>query len=77
MSQVSPPPARRPASAQLPSWPVALRQVRSWLDPWSFLGRCWRAWSSAPPPPELQALLGWVAMGRPLHLYLPPLIKQQ
>jgi hypothetical protein len=51
-------------------WPVALRRVRSWLLPWHFLGRCWRAWSDAPPPPPLQALLDAVAMGRPLNLYL-------
>ena len=36
---------------------MTLRRVRGWLDPWTFLGRCWRAWSNAPPPPELQALL--------------------
>jgi hypothetical protein len=52
------------------SWPRALRRVRGWLDPWSCLWRCWRAWSSAPPPPELQALLDAVAAGRPLNLYL-------
>jgi hypothetical protein len=55
-----------------PCWPVALRQVRGWLDPWTFLRRCWRAWSNAPPPPELQALLDSVRQGRPLNLYLPP-----
>jgi hypothetical protein len=61
---------RRAAHGPLPSWPVALRRVRSWLDPWTFLGRCWRAWSGAPPPPELQALLDQVFIGRPLHVYL-------
>jgi hypothetical protein len=30
----------------------------------------WRAWSSAPPPPELLALLDSVGQGRPLDLYL-------
>jgi DDE superfamily endonuclease len=50
--------------------PAALRRVRSWLAPWHFLGRCWRAWSEAPPPPPLQALLDAVGMGRPLNLYL-------
>jgi hypothetical protein len=34
--------------------------------------RCWRAWSNAPMPPELQDLLDWVAAGRPLDLYHPP-----
>jgi hypothetical protein len=52
------------------AWPTTLRRVRGWLDPWSFLGRCWRAWSTAPPPPELQALLDAVGRGRPLDLYL-------
>jgi hypothetical protein len=31
-------------------WPLALRRVRAWLDPALFLWRCWRAWSTAPPP---------------------------
>ena len=51
-------------------WPMTLRRVRGWLDPWSFLWRCWRAWSTAPPPPELRALLDAVGQGRPLNLYL-------
>src|SRR4051812_46848257 len=38
-----------------------LQWVHAWLAPWSVLGRCWRAWSTAPPPRELQALLDWVA----------------
>ena len=44
-------------------------RVRAWLDPWTFLWRCWRAWSNAPPPPQLQALLTSVGQGRPLDLY--------
>jgi hypothetical protein len=39
---------RRPAVC----WPVALRKVRGWLEPWLMLARYWRAWSSLPPPPE-------------------------
>ena len=38
--------ARQPVLA---SWPVTLRRVRGWLTPWVVLGRCWRAWSTAPP----------------------------
>jgi hypothetical protein len=53
------------------SWPVALRAVRAWLIPWSVLARCWRSWSPAPPPRQLQRLLDAVAAGQPLHLYLP------
>ena len=45
----SPPPA--------PSWPRALRAVRAWLTPWTALQRWWPAWSKAPPPPQLQALI--------------------
>ena len=60
----------RPAPPRLVSWPRTLRQVRGWLDPWTFLWRCWRAWSNAPPPPELRALLDAVGQGHPLDLYL-------
>ncbi len=62
--------ACRPHDRPTLSWPVALRQVQGWLDPWTMLWRYWRAWSSAPPPPALQALLDAVANGRPLHLPL-------
>jgi hypothetical protein len=53
-------------TAACASWPLTLRRVRVWLDPWLFLARCWRAWSSRPPPPDLQAL----RTGRPLDLHL-------
>ena len=43
-------------------------RVRAWLTPW-LLQRCWRAWSTSPP---VQAMLDWVAAGRPLYLYLHP-----
>jgi len=75
-------PSRRPRGQRRPdigaepavrtSWPVALRAVRAWLIPWSVLARCWRSWSPAPPPRQLQWLLEAVAGGQPLHLYLPP-----
>lgn len=51
------------------TWPAALRQVRAWLTPWIWLRRWWRAWSSAPPPPELHALLDALAHGYPLPFY--------
>jgi hypothetical protein len=51
------------------SWPVALRRVRSWLEPWVLLGRWWRAWSTQPPPPALQALLDWLWRGQAIPLY--------
>jgi hypothetical protein len=28
-------------------WPVALRQVRAWLDPWMMIGRYWRVVDAA------------------------------
>ncbi len=52
------------------AWPVTVRHVRGWLTPWHFLARCWHAWSSQPPPEELQALLNAVGAGRPLYLFL-------
>jgi hypothetical protein len=67
---------RRPVIGAEPaaglSWPRALRAVQAWLIPWSVLARCWRSWSPAPPPRQLQRLLDAAAAGQPLHLYLPP-----
>jgi hypothetical protein len=54
------------------SWPAAVRAVRAWLTPWSVLWRCWRSWSPAPPPQQLQRLLDGLGTGRPVNLYLPP-----
>jgi hypothetical protein len=54
----------------MPSWPRALRAVRAWLSPRIALQRWWPAWSKAPPPPQLQALINSVAAGRGLHLYI-------
>jgi hypothetical protein len=54
------------------SWPQALRRVRAWLAPWVWLQRCWRGWSTSPPPLPLQQALDWVRAGRPIYLYLPP-----
>jgi hypothetical protein len=54
-----------------PSWPRALRAIRAWLSSWIALQRWWPAWSTGPPPPQLQALMNSVAAGRGLHLYIP------
>src|SRR5262249_42019558 len=62
------PPAAAPPA---PSWPQALRAIRAWLSPSIALQRWWRAWSRAPPPAQLQALMNSVAAGCGLHLYLP------
>jgi hypothetical protein len=67
-----PRPGIRAEPAAKGSWPAALRAVRAWLIPWSVLQRCWRSWSPAPPPRQLQRLLDAVPGGRPLHRYLPP-----
>jgi len=53
-----------------PSWPRALRAVRAWLFPWIVLRRWWPAWSTAPPPRQLQALINSVAAGCGPHLYI-------
>jgi hypothetical protein len=45
--------------------------AESWLSPWTVLQRWWTAWSKAPPPPQLQALIDSVAAGCGLHLYIP------
>jgi DDE superfamily endonuclease len=60
-----------PGPSQPPCWPRAIRAVRAWLAPWITLQRWWAAWSNAPPPPPLQALINSVAAGRGLHLYIP------
>jgi len=59
------------AAARPPSWPRAIRAVRAWLSPWTVLQRWWQAWSKAPPPPQLQALMNSLAAGHGLHLYIP------
>jgi SRSO17 transposase len=54
------------------SWPLALRRVRAWLEPYVMLMRYWRAFSDLPPPPQLRALLEWVFSGTGLgHRALP------
>ena len=53
------------------SRPVALRQMWSWLDPWIMLWHFCRAWSNAPPPPQLRTLLDAVGGGHSLDLYVP------
>src|SRR5438046_10505732 len=50
-------------------WPVALRAVRGWLEPWIMLRRYWRAWSEQPLPPLLQRLLDQLGRGQGLFLY--------
>ena len=49
----------------------AIRAVCDWLAPRIALQRWWQAWSKAPPPPPLQALINSVAAGCGLHLYVP------
>jgi SRSO17 transposase len=51
------------------SWPVALRAVRGWLEPWIMLRRYWNGWSPLPPPPALQFLLCWLERGYAISLY--------
>ena len=51
------------------SWPLALRAVRGWLEPWIMLRRYWSGWSPLPPPPALQVLLQWLERGQAIALY--------
>ncbi len=51
------------------SWPMALRAVRAWLEPWIVLWRYWTAWSNKPPPRQLQALLDRLFLGTGIYLY--------
>jgi SRSO17 transposase len=60
------------AAPALLAWPVALRAVRAWLEPWIMLWRYWRGWSSAPPPAPLCALLNWLSQGHGIYLYVRP-----
>lgn len=53
-----------------PSWPRALRATRAWLSPSIALQRYWSAWSNAPPPSQLKALMNSFAAGYGLHHYL-------
>ena len=62
---------RRPAAVLA----RALRAVHAWLAPWITLRRWWAAWSNAPPPPQLQALISSVA-ARPAPL-LPDLTSHR
>jgi len=51
------------------SWPMALRAVRAWLEPWIMLRRYWNGWSSLPPPPAFQSLLRQLEQGQAIALY--------
>jgi|SRR5581483_12388011 len=51
------------------SWPLALRAVRGWLEPWIMLRRYWHGWSQQLPPPALQLLLRQLEQGQPIALY--------
>jgi hypothetical protein len=61
--------SEKPGARPHVCWPVALRAVRGWLEPWIMLQRYWRAWSELPPPPALQLLLRWLERGQPIPLY--------
>jgi len=49
---------------------LALRRVRTWLEPWVLLWRYWRAFSDKDPPRELRALLERLFSGTGLCLYI-------
>ncbi len=51
------------------TWPLVLRQVRAWLEPYVMLNRYWRAFSPLPPPRSLQYLLDRLCRGYPINFY--------
>lgn len=50
------------------SWPMVLRTVHAWLEPWILLRRYWNGWSSLPPPPALQGLQHLLEQGQAIAL---------
>ncbi|WP_295819762.1 transposase [uncultured Deinococcus sp.] len=56
-------------AAHPPSWSALLRHVRLWLEPFIWVWRAWRAFSSDRPPQRLRCLLARVARGQGLPLY--------
>ena len=49
----------------------AIRAVRAWLAPRIALQRWWQAWSKAPRPRQLQALMTSLEAAHGLHLCIP------
>ena len=49
----------------------AIRAVRAWLAPRIALQRWWQAWSKAPRPRQLQALMTSLEAAHRLHPYIP------
>src|SRR5262249_19481342 len=65
---LSVPAAKRPGERSGPRlvWQATLRAVRRWLSAWARVHGYWQSGSTAPPPPELAALLEHVGHSRPL-----------
>ena len=61
---------RKSTTEPPPSWPRALRKVRSWLQPYVMLLRYWGAYTDLPPPKELQQLLERLFGGEGVYLYV-------
>jgi hypothetical protein len=58
------------AAEQPPTWSATLRRVRCYLEPFVWMWRAWRAFTTAEPPKTLLALLRQVGQGQPLSLYV-------
>lgn len=59
------------AAVQPPlTWSAALRRVRCYLEPFVWIWRAWRAFTTAEPPKRLLALLKSVGQGQSLSLYV-------
>lgn len=50
-------------------WSTTLHAVRGRLEPFTWVWRCWRAFSDGDPPRRVIALLDRVTRGLPLFLY--------
>ena len=48
---------------------MALRSVRSRLEPWLLLNRIWKAWNDLAPPDPLAVLMENLRLGKGLYQY--------
>ena len=51
------------------SWPMALRAVRGWLEPWIMALALLERLVVTAPPPALQFLLSWLERGHAISFY--------
>lgn len=61
-----------PSRPNLDTWPTRLRQIRSWLVPFTELHRIIRSGALDTVPGAIERLLTRLATGNGIYLYLPP-----